>query len=162
MPRNRSSFGRWLEHFSTRATQITGSTVGFSLAVLLIIAWLVSGPLFGFSNTWQLVINTATTVVTFLMVFLIQRSQNKESLAVQPKLNELVASKGGASSRLIDIEDLSEAELRVLHTHFRRLVEMSRRETDLTRSHSIEEAQTRHSEKLRAGAGKPRASTSDD
>jgi len=162
MPRSRSSFGRRLEQFSTWATAVTGSTAGFALAALLIVAWLVSGPLFGFSNTWQLVINTATTIVTFLMVFLIQRSQNKESLAVQLKLNELVASKKGASNRLIDIEDLSEQELKVLHQHFRRLVEMSRRESDLTRSHSVEEAQTRHVQKLRAGAGKPRASTSDE
>src|SRR3954469_5192468 len=162
MPRSRGTFARRLEQFSTWATAITGSTVGFSLAAFLVIVWLVTGPLFNFSNTWQLVINTATTIVTFLMVFLIQRSQNKESLAVQLKLNELVASKKGASNRLIDIEDLSEAELRVLHEHFRRLVEMSKKETDLTRSHSVEEAQTRHVQKLRAGAGKPRASTSDE
>ena len=128
-----------METFSSWATTITGSTIGFSFAVLLVIVWLITGPLFKFSNTWQLVINTATTIVTFLMVFLIQRSQNKESLAVQLKLNELVASKKGASNRLIDIEDLSEKELQVLHQHFRRLVEMSKKETDLTCSHSVEE-----------------------
>jgi low affinity Fe/Cu permease len=139
MPRSRGTFGRRLETFSSWATTITGSTIGFSFAVLLVIVWLITGPLFKFSNTWQLVINTATTIVTFLMVFLIQRSQNKESLAVQLKLNELVASKKGASNRLIDIEDLSEKELQVLHQHFRRLVEMSKKETDLTCSHSVEE-----------------------
>jgi low affinity Fe/Cu permease len=151
MPRSGNAFGRWLERFSSWATAITGSTLGFSFAALLIVAWLVTGPLFGFSDTWQLVINTATTIVTFLMVFLIQRSQNKESLAVQLKLNELVASKKGASNRLIDIEDLSEAELQALHRHFRRLVEMSRHEADLTSSHTIEEAKARHSRKLAAG-----------
>jgi low affinity Fe/Cu permease len=148
MPRSRNSFGRRLEAFSSWATAVTGSTLGFSFAVLLIIVWLVTGPIFGFSDTWQLVINTATTIVTFLMVFLIQRSQNKESMAVQLKLNELVASKKGASNRLIDVEDLSEQELRILHQHFRQLVEMAKKETDLTSSHSVEEAQARHSRKL--------------
>jgi len=157
MPRSRNSFGRRLEAFSSWATAVTGSTLGFSFAGLLIIVWLVTGPIFGFSDTWQLVINTATTIVTFLMVFLIQRSQNKESMAVQLKLNELVASKKGASNRLIDIEDLSEQELRILHQHFRQLVEMAKKETDLTSSHSVEEAQARHSRKLgTVGGGKSR------
>jgi low affinity Fe/Cu permease len=157
MPRSRNSFGRRLEAFSSWATAVTGSTLGFSFAVLLIIVWLVTGPIFGFSDTWQLVINTATTIVTFLMVFLIQRSQNKESMAVQLKLNELVASKKGASNRLIDVEDLSEQELRILHQHFRQLVEMAKKETDLTSSHSVEEAQARHSRKLgTVGGGKDR------
>ena len=153
MPRSRLSFGHRLEQFSSWATAVTGSTFGFTFAALLIAVWLVTGPLFGFSNTWQLVINTATTIVTFLMVFLIQRSQNKESLAVQLKLNELVASKKGASNRLIDIEDLSEEELQILHKHFRQLVEMSKKETDLTSSHSIEEAEARHSRKVDAASG---------
>jgi low affinity Fe/Cu permease len=157
MPRSRNSFGRRLEAFSSWATAVTGSTLGFSFAGLLIIVWLVTGPIFGFSDTWQLVINTATTIVTFLMVFLIQRSQNKESMAVQLKLNELVASKKGASNRLIDVEDLSEQELRILHQHFRQLVEMAKKETDLTSSHSVEEAQARHSRKLgTVGGGKDR------
>jgi low affinity Fe/Cu permease len=157
MPRSRNSFGRRLEAFSSWATAVTGSTLGFSFAVLLIIVWLVTGPIFGFSDTWQLVINTATTIVTFLMVFLIQRSQNKESMAVQLKLNELVASKKGASNRLIDVEDLSEQELRILHQHFRQLVEMAKKETDLTSSHSVEEAQARHSRKLgTVGGGRDR------
>jgi len=162
MVHKRSGFGETLERLSSAATRWTGSTAALLSAAGVIVLWLASGPLFGFSDTWQLVINTSTTIVTFLMVFLIQRSQNKESLAVQLKLNELVASKKGASNRLIDIEDLSEQELKVLHQHFRRLVEMSRRESDLTRSHSVEEAQTRHVQKLRAGAGKPRASTSNE
>src|ERR1043166_3773535 len=113
-----------LERFSSWATRVTGSTLGFSIAVGGTALWLISGPLFHYSDTWQLSINTVTTVITFLMVFLIQRSQNKESMAVQLKLNELVASKRGASNRLIDVEDLDERELRVLHDHFRRLVWM--------------------------------------
>jgi len=131
----------------TGTTLATGSTIGFSLAALLIVLWLVTGPIFHFSDTWQLMINTTTTIVTFLMVFLIQRSQNKEALAVQLKLNELVASKKGASNRLIDIEDLTEDELRILHKHFQKLAEISKHEADLRDSHSIEEAETRHSNK---------------
>jgi low affinity Fe/Cu permease len=147
MPRERGAFGRSLERFSSWATVATGSTLGFSLAVLLIVAWLVTGPIFGFSDTWQLMINTTTTIVTFLMVFLIQRSQNKESLAVQLKLNELVASKKGASNRLIDIEDLTEDDLRILHKHFQKLAEIAKQEADLRDSHSIEEAESRHTTK---------------
>jgi low affinity Fe/Cu permease len=150
MAASRRSFARWLEQFSTWATAATGSTAGFSLATFLVLVWFLTGPLFGYSDTWQLVINTATTVLTFLMVFLIQRSQNKESLAVQLKLNELIASKRGASNRLIDIEDLTEAELKVLHQHFRQLVAMAKQESDLTSSHSIEEAESRHSRKSAA------------
>ena len=110
-----------------------GSSWGFGLALLIVIVWGVTGPLFRWSDTWQLVINTGTTIVTFLMVFLVQRTQNKDGLAIQLKLNELVAAMQGASNRLIDIEDLSEEELKTLHTHYRRLVEMSRDDVDLRR-----------------------------
>ena len=98
----------------------TGSTIAFVLACLVVVVWVATGPLFDFSNTWQLVINTGTTIVTFLMVFLIQRAQNKDSLAIQLKLNELVAAMAGASNRLIDCEDLTEEELRTLHRHYAR------------------------------------------
>ncbi len=105
--------------------------------------WLVSGPFFHWSDTWQLVANTITTIITFLMVFLIQRAQNKDSLAMQLKLNEVVAAIEGASNRLISVEDLSEEELRTLHRHYARLAEMAK-EHRLTDSHSIEEAEARH------------------
>src|SRR5262249_3726571 len=108
---------------------------------------MVTGPLFRFSDTWQLVINTGTTIVTFLMVFLIQRSQNKDSMAVQLKLNEIVAALQGASNRLIDVEDLAESELRMLHSHYQRLAAMAKRDLDLRQSHSIEEADSRHRRK---------------
>ena len=121
------------------------------MAALVIIVWLVTGPLFHFSDTWQLVINTGTTVVTFLMVFLIQRSQNKESLAVQLKLNEIVAAIQGASNRLIDIEALTEDELITLHAHYRSLVEMATHDVDLLKSHSVEEARQRHRSKRKMG-----------
>ena len=136
-----------LERFSSAVTRWTGSTQAFILATAIVLVWGLTGPLFGFSDTWQLVINTGTTIVTFLMVFLIQRSQNKDSLATQLKLNELVAAIKGASNRLIDVEDLSEDELRVLHRHYAKLVTMARKESDVTNSHSIEEAEARHSSK---------------
>jgi low affinity Fe/Cu permease len=139
-----------LERFSSAVTRWTGSTQAFILATAIVLVWGLTGPLFGFSDTWQLVINTGTTIVTFLMVFLIQRSQNKDSLATQLKLNELVAAIKGASNRLIDVEDLSEDELRVLHRHYAKLVTMARKEADVTRSHSIEEAEARHSSKGKA------------
>ena len=108
----------WMERIALIATHWSGSSVAFILAAGVIVVWLVSGPLFGFSDTWQLVINTGTTIVTFLMVFLIQRSQNKEAVALQLKLNELVAAIEGARNRLINIEDLSEAEIATLHKHY--------------------------------------------
>ena len=111
--------------------------------------WGATGPLFHYSNTWQLVINTGTTIVTFLMVFLIQRSQNKDSRAVHLKLNELVAALKGASNRLIDAEGLTEAELEILHRHYRQLAELTKREESLTTSHSIDEAARRHASKSR-------------
>jgi low affinity Fe/Cu permease len=133
-----------LSKFATTVTAWTGSTSAFLIAFGIIVVWGVTGPIFHYSDTWQLIINTGTTIVTFLMVFLIQRSQNKDALAVQLKLNELVAAIDGASNKLISVEDLSEEELKVLSIHYRLLAEMARRETDVTESHSVEEAQTRH------------------
>ena len=121
--------------------------MAFALASLTIIVWAVTGPIFGYSNTWQLVINTGTTIVTFLMVFLIQRSQNKDSLAIQLKLDEIVAAMAGASNRLIGCEDLNEEELRTLHRHYATLVELAKKEVSLTKSHSVEEAEERHERK---------------
>jgi low affinity Fe/Cu permease len=146
--RNRQSGLAVLERLSTAVARWTGTSAAFGVAVAIVAVWALTGHFFGYSDTWQLVINTGTTIVTFLMVFLIQRSQNKDSLATQLKLNELVAAVKGASSRLIDIEDLSEAELRTLHKHYARLVAMSRKESDLTKSHSIEEAEARHATKV--------------
>lgn len=132
--------------FATWVSEKSGSTPAFMLAMAAIVIWGVTGPIFHYSDTWQLVINTSTTIVTFLMVFLIQRAQNKGELAVQLKLNELVAAIDAASNRLISIEDLSEAELDVLHAHYRRLAEMAK-ESPLSHTHSIEEAGQRHHRK---------------
>jgi low affinity Fe/Cu permease len=136
--------GNFIAQFATAATTWTGSTTAFVTAVAIIVVWGVTGPLFHYSDTWQLVINTGTTIVTFLMVFLIQRTQNKDSLAIQLKLNELVAAMEGASNRLIAVEDLDEQELRVLRIHYQRLAEMAKRERSITESHSVEEAEARH------------------
>jgi low affinity Fe/Cu permease len=115
----------------------------------VLVVWITTGPVFRFSDTWQLVINTGTTIVTFLMVFLIQRAQNKDALAIQLKLNEIVAALGGASNRLIDIEELSELELRSLKNHFREIAKMAKHDHDLLQSHSVEEAARRHRRKRR-------------
>jgi low affinity Fe/Cu permease len=145
----RSSIGRAFERVSLLVTRWTGSSLAFFFAVLIIVAWLVTGPVFHYSDTWQLVINTGTTIVTFLMVFLIQRSQNKESLTVQLKLNEIVAALEGASNRLIDVEHLSEDELEILHEHYRELAELTAKEFDLRKSHSVDEAGARHAWKTK-------------
>jgi len=137
------------ERLALAATRAAGSAWAFLGAVGIVAAWLMTGPLFGFSDTWQLVINTGTTIVTFLMVFLIQRTQNKDALALQLKLNEIVAALDGASNRLIDVEDLSEAELQALRRHFQILVQKSKQDVSLTSSHSIEEAEARHQRKRR-------------
>ena len=147
--RRRRGFGMALERLSMYVTRWTGSSSAFALAFAIVLIWLLSGPLFGFSDTWQLVINTGTTIVTFLMVFLIQRSQNKDAMAIQLKLNELVAAVDGASNRLIDVEELSEDELAALHKFYARLVSMARKDDRLTVSHSIEEADERHHAKKR-------------
>src|SRR5437773_5165610 len=110
--------------FACWVSDAVGSHWAFLLALLVVSVWAATGPMFHFSDTWQLAINTGTTIVTFLMVFLIQRNQNKDALAIQLKLNELVAAIEGASNRLIDVEDLSEDELKTLHEYYAQLVQM--------------------------------------
>jgi low affinity Fe/Cu permease len=144
-----NGIGRWLERFARRITAWSGSSWGFIIALAVVVIWAITGPAFGFSNTWQLVINTGTTIVTFLMVFLIQRAQNKDSLALHLKLNEIVAAIQGASNRLIDVEDLTEEEVETLHKHYRTLARMAKRDRDIKQSHSVEEAETRHKSKRR-------------
>ena len=147
--KRRRGVGFLLERLSMRVTRWTGSSSAFAIACAVVLVWLMSGPFFGYSDTWQLVINTGTTIVTFLMVFLIQRTQNKDAMAIQLKLNELVAAMDGASNRLIDVEELTEDELAVLHKYYARLVGMARKDERFTESHSIEEAEERHERKRR-------------
>jgi low affinity Fe/Cu permease len=137
----------FFEQIARGATRFTGTTPAFIIALSIIIIWIITGPLFHYSDTWQLVINTGTTVITFLMVFLIQRAQNKDSKALHLKLNELVASLKGPSNRLVDVEDLSEEELDILAEYYKKLANLAKTERDLSRSHSIEEAHKSHKAK---------------
>jgi low affinity Fe/Cu permease len=146
---NRDGVKFYFERFSSAITKIAGSPAAFIFALGLIIVWAVVGPIFEFSDTWQLVINTTTTIVTFLMVFIIQQSQNKDTIALQLKLNELIAATKGASNRLIDIEDLTEQELMVIKKFYVQLAILSQKEGDLLMTHSIDEAQDNHATKLR-------------
>ena len=150
MPKERRTIGHRFESLSEAVTTWTGSTAAFASALGVVALWAILGPLFSFSDTWQLVINTGTTIVTFLMVFLIQRAQNKDALALHLKLNELVAAVQGASNRLIEVEALSEGDLKVLRRHFSELAKLATEETDIGQSHSVEEAQERHTSKLNA------------
>jgi low affinity Fe/Cu permease len=136
------------EKFSNWATIATGSSAAFITAISVIIIWGVTGPVFKYSDTWQLIINTGTTIVTFLMVFLIQKSQNKDSKAIHLKLNELLASHQGASNRMVDIEDITEAELDQLHKFYVELSDLAEKEDDLTCTHSIDAAEENHNFKL--------------
>lgn len=137
------------ERIAQKATDFTGTSLAFIIAASIILGWIITGPLFNFSDTWQLVINTGTTIITFLMVFLIQRTQNKDSRALHLKLNELVASLKGPSNRLVDIENLTEDELETLHKYYQHLAHLAKNEKDLTDSHSIEEAHELHKQKYK-------------
>ena len=137
------------ESFANKATAFTGSSPAFIGAALIVIIWAISGPFFKFSETWQLVINTGTTIITFLMVFLIQKAQNKDSKAMQIKLNELIAASGKASNRIVDIEDLTEKELDNLHKFYEELSDLAESDNDLHQSHSIDAAKNNHEFKKR-------------
>jgi low affinity Fe/Cu permease len=130
---------RTLEKFAFETTFWCGSSWAFLLAGVLVVTWLVTGPFFHFTDTWQLVMNTISSVVTFLMVFVLQRSQNKEALAMQVKLDELIAAAKGASNRLISIEDLSEQEVRALHDRFQKIAERAHQTSDFRESVSVDQ-----------------------
>ena len=152
MAKKKSNF---FEKFSNWATNATGSSAAFFTAISVIIVWGVTGPVFDYSDTWQLIINTGTTIITFLMVFLIQKSQNKDSKAVHLKLNELLASHQGASNRMVDIEDLTEDELDHLHRFYVQLSDLAEKEDDLTCTHSIDAANENHNIKQSSIKSKP-------
>ncbi len=148
MQATRKNSARIFEKFSTLATKATGTPLAFIFAFGIILIWGITGPFFNFSDTWQLVINTSTTIITFLMVFLIQQSQNKDTTAIQLKLNELIAANKHTSNRLIDIEDLSDEELNELKKFYVRLSELSKGENSFFKSHSLDEAEKIHVKKF--------------
>jgi low affinity Fe/Cu permease len=142
----------FFEKFSAKVTKATGSPIAFIMACVIIIIWAITGPVFGFSDTWQLVINTGTTIITFLMVFVIQQSQNKDTIALQLKLNELIAASATASNRLIDVEDLSSEELETLKRFYIKLSMLAKKEADIHATHSVDEAHTIHDKKQKLAA----------
>jgi low affinity Fe/Cu permease len=138
-----------LERFTTLSSGFFGNSLAFILAVLLIVLWSVTGTLFNFSNTWQITINTITNIITFLMVFLIQRTQNKDAMVIQLKLNELIAALRGASNRLINIESIPEEDIKTLHKFYEYLAAKAQQERDLLATHSIEDAEEIHQWKMK-------------
>jgi low affinity Fe/Cu permease len=142
--KKRSRLSLLFQKMANKVTKATGSPIAFIIALTVIIIWGITGPLFGFSDTWQLVINTGTTIITFLMVFIIQQSQNKETTAIQLKLNELIASNERASNRLVDIEDLTEEELDRIKKFYIKLSDLAEKENDMSSSHSLNEAENLH------------------
>ena len=120
----------WYSRFAKVTSRFCGKPIVFVLAVGTIAAWIITGPLFGFSDTWQLVINTATTIVTFLMVFLIQSTQNRDTEAIQIKLDELIRATSGAHNALLDLEELEEEQLDAFRTRYQLIAETARRGVD--------------------------------
>ncbi|SHM01950.1 low affinity iron permease family protein [Flavobacterium chilense] len=135
------------EKFATSVSKAAGSTPAFIGAFIIVVAWAVSGPIFDYSETWQLVINTGTTIITFLMVFLIQKAQNKDSLAIQLKLNELVASNEYSSNSLVDIESMTEEEMMIVQKYYQRLSSLAKKDESIRNSHSVAEAHEQHERK---------------
>jgi low affinity Fe/Cu permease len=142
----------FFENFANRITHATGRPMAFIIAFLVILVWGISGPIFNYSDTWQLIINTSTTIVTFLMVFLIQHAQNKDTAAVHLKLNELIAATSTASNRLVDVEDLTSEELETLKKFYVRLSDLAEKEANIHKTHSIDEASEAHTRKSKGAA----------
>jgi low affinity Fe/Cu permease len=137
-----------MDRIATRVTRAVGKPYSVILALLIVIVWLLTGPIFKFSDTWQLVINTGTTIITFIMVFIIQHAQNKDTTAIQLKLNELIACEKKASNRLIAVEDLTDEELIILSKFYHKLAKLSKDEKTLHTSHSVDEAEENHAIKI--------------
>lgn len=149
MKKSKKKFSRFFNRFASIVTKITGGAYAFIIAALFIIIWAATGPLFKFSDTWQLVINTSTTIITFLMVFVIQHSQNKDTIALQLKLNELIASNREASNRLISVEDFTEEELEIIKKFYSHLAKTAKQEKTIFATHSLDEAKKNSTEKIK-------------
>ncbi len=133
--------------FSTWLTKATGTPTAFFIALLTVILWAICGHFFNYSETWQLVINTGTTIVTFLMIFVIQQSQNKDTLALHLKLNELIAANKSTSNRLVSSENLSDEELEVIKKYYEKISQITKEKNELFETHSIDEAEENAEEK---------------
>ena len=127
----------WFTRFAKRIAHLSGRPTAFLAAAIIIVVWLISGPLFGFSDTWQLIINTGTTIITFLMVFLIQATQNRDAEATQIKLDELIRAVGHAKNELLDLEELEEEELEALRLTY---LDMASKAREAARKRSVKQA----------------------
>lgn len=154
MQKNKTGLSGFFNRFSSAVTKATGAPSAFIIATFCIIVWAFLGPIFKFSDTWQLVINTGTTIITFLIVFIIQHSQNKDTIALQLKLNGLIAANSKASNRLISIEDLTEKELEIIKRFYSHLAESSREEKSIFKTHSLDEAQDNAQDKKKRSQNK--------
>lgn len=146
--KKKKSLNGLFDKFACSVSKATGSSAAFIMAALVVIVWAVSGPFFHFSETWQLIINTGTTIITFLMVFIIQQAQNKDTVAIHLKLDELIAATKGASNRIINIEDLSEPDLKTLKQFYAKLYEEASKKEDIGKTHSIDQAIENTDEKI--------------
>ena len=144
---NKSVMSQKFNQFSNWITKATGTPTAFLLALLIVLVWGICGPVFHFSEVWQLVINTGTTIITFLMMFVIQQSQNKDTLALHLKLNELIAANENTSNRLVGSEDLSDEELETIKKFYIKLSTLAKKEKDVFTTHSLDEARENHEEK---------------
>ena len=135
---------KFFEKVSYHVTKAAGSNVVIAIAFLSVLIWLVCGPISHFSEQWQIVIHTSTSVITFLMVFVIQKSQNKDSLAIQLKLNELIAAHELASNRLVDVENMTEQELKIIQKYYSKLSAFTHAQDTFQESHSIDEIEADH------------------
>ena len=138
----------FFEKVAGSATKAAGKPVATIIAIVIVVLWGLSGSMFNYSDTWQLVINTGTTIITFIMVFIIQQTQNKDTMALHLKLNELLASSQEASNRLIDSEDLTEQELEEIKRFYIRLSVLAKKHNNLYSTHSLDEAEKRHQQKV--------------
>ncbi len=139
-----TKFSLYIEQLASGIIDTAGKTNTLIAAFLIVVLWGISGFYFHFSEHWQMIIGTASSIVTFLMVFLIQKSQNKHSLSIQLKLNELVASNELASNRLVNVEGMTEEELKVIEKYYSKLGEFAKKQENLQQSHSIDESHHEH------------------